>query len=44
MTTVSVTEARSDLYNLINDVNESSTPVLLTNRRGKNAILISEED
>lgn len=44
MTTVSVTEARSDLYNIINEVNESSTPALLTNRRGKNAVLISEDD
>lgn len=44
MTTVSVTEARSDLYNIINEVNESSTPTLLTNRRGKNAVLISEDD
>lgn len=44
MTSVSVTEARSNLYNLIKEVNDSSTPTLLTNRRGKNAVLISEED
>ncbi|MDO5329186.1 MAG: type II toxin-antitoxin system Phd/YefM family antitoxin [Coriobacteriia bacterium] len=44
MTTVSVTEARSDLYNLIKEVNDSSIPALLTNRKGQNAVLISEDD
>lgn len=28
----------------MNDVNDTSTPILITNARGKNAVLLSEED
>jgi len=44
MTTINATHARNNLYKLINDVNEDSTPVTIVNSRGKNAVLISEED
>ena len=32
------------IYQLIQDVNVNSTPVTITNTRGKNAVLIGEED
>ena len=44
MPTISVTQARSDLYNLLEEVNESSTPLLITNKNGHNCYLIGEED
>lgn len=43
MTTVSATAARSDLYRLIDTVNEDSTPITITGRRG-NAVFIGEAD
>lgn len=44
MPTISMTEARSNLYKLAEEVNESSTPLLITNKNGKNCYLIGEED
>ena len=44
MTAINATAARRNLYQLISDVNESRTPVTITNTRGKNAVLLSEED
>ena len=43
MTAVSATAARSDLYRLIDTVNEESTPITIPGRRG-NAVLIGEAD
>ena len=40
MPTISITEARSNLYKLAEEVNENSSPVLLTNKNGKNCYLI----
>lgn len=44
MTSISITKARADLYNLIAEVNKNSRPVMLTNKNGKNGVLISEDD
>lgn len=44
MTTITATKARENIYQLIQDVNASSVPVTITNTRGKNAVLIGEED
>lgn len=44
MTAISITQARSNLYKLVADVNESCQPVTITNNRGKNGVLISEDD
>ncbi len=44
MTAINVTTARKNLYQLISDVNTNSTPVTITNSRGKNAVLLSEDD
>ena len=43
MTTVSATKARSKLYSLIDETNESHEPIQITGKRG-NAVLISEDD
>lgn len=44
MTTITATKARENIYQLIQEVNASCTPVTITNSRGKNAVLIGEED
>jgi prevent-host-death family protein len=43
MTTVNVTEARANLYKLIDDTSVSHEPVVITGKRG-NAVLLSEDD
>ena len=43
MPTLSVTEARTKLYRLIDQISASHEPVLITGKRG-NAVLISEDD
>ena len=43
MSTLNVTEARANLYNLIDETAETHEPILITGKRG-NAILIAEED
>lgn len=44
MSSINVTRARENLFQLLTDVNESSTPITITNSRGKNAVLLSEDD
>ena len=43
MTTLTASEARTQLYNLIDTVSIQHEPVLITGKR-HNAVLISEED
>jgi len=43
MTTITATEARKQLYKLLDDVSQSHEPVQITGKRG-NAVLVSEED
>ncbi|MGD9707737.1 MAG: type II toxin-antitoxin system Phd/YefM family antitoxin [Candidatus Delongbacteria bacterium] len=43
MTVINVTEARKNLYNLVDLANESHETILISGKRG-NAVLISEED
>jgi antitoxin YefM len=43
MTTISATKARSNLYSLIDETNESHEPIQITGKRG-NAVLVSEMD
>jgi len=43
MITISITEARSKLYKLVDDTALDSTPVLITGKRN-NAVLVSEDD
>ena len=44
MTEISITKAKANLYQIVSDVNEYSQPITITNNRGKNAVLISEDD
>lgn len=44
MTAISVTKARENIYQILSEVNSSSQPITITNNRGKNGVLISEED
>ena len=43
MTTMSATEARKQLYKLLDDVAQSHEPVRITGKRG-NAVLVAEDD
>ena len=43
MTTVNVTEARANLYKLIDDASVSHEPIVITGKRG-NAVLLAEDD
>ncbi|VEI13355.1 type II toxin-antitoxin system Phd/YefM family antitoxin [Trueperella bialowiezensis] len=43
MTTLSATNARANLYRLIDQVNEESTEITITGQRG-NAVLVGEDD
>ena len=43
MTAVSATSARSNLYRLIDQVNQESEPLTITGQRG-NAVLVGEDD
>ena len=40
---MNVTEARSKLYNLIDETAETHEPILITGKRG-NAVLLAEDD
>lgn len=44
MTAISATKARENLYQLITDVNTNNTAITITNNRGKNAVILSEDD
>lgn len=43
MKNILATQARKNLYRLVDEVAESSEPVTITGRRG-NAVLVSEDD
>jgi prevent-host-death family protein len=43
MTTLNATEARSKLYNLIDETSQTHQPILITGKR-VNAVLLAEED
>ena len=43
MTTLNVTEARANLYKLIDDTTVNHEPVVITGKRG-NAVLLAEDD
>lgn len=44
MRTITATKVIENVYQLIQDVNVSGAPITITNTRGKNAVLIGEED
>ena len=44
MTSINITKARAKFNQIVSEVNESSQPIMIVNNRGKNAVLIGEED
>lgn len=44
MNAISVTRARDNIYQLISDVNTNCQPITITNSKGRNAVLIGEDD
>ncbi len=44
MSTINITNARANLYQLVSDVNVGFNPITIVNKKGKNAVLISEDE
>ena len=44
MNAISATKARDNIYQLISDVNANCQPITITNNKGRNAVLIGEDD
>jgi len=44
MSIINITAARDNLFKLVNDVNIGFNPITIFNSKGKNAVLISEDD
>lgn len=44
MPTLSITEARKDIFNLADRSKEAASPLLVVNSRGNNFVVISEDD
>lgn len=44
MNTISSTEAKKHFYSLISKINTESRPVLVTNKKSGNIVMISESD
>lgn len=44
MNTINITNARANLFQLVSDVNVGYNPVTIVNNKGKNAVLISEDE
>ncbi len=44
MSTINITNARQKLFQLVADVNIGFNPITIVNNKGKNAVLISEDD
>ena len=44
MTSISITKVRAKFNQIVSEVNEFSQPITIINNRGKNAVLIGEED
>ena len=42
MSTINITNARQNLFQLVADVNVGFNPITIVNNKGKNAVLISE--
>lgn len=44
VTTINITNARANLFNLVTEVNVGYNPITIVNNKGKNAVLISEDE
>ena len=41
---INITKARNNLFKLVSDVNVGFNPITIVNNKGKNAVLISEDE
>nr|MBP3281010.1 type II toxin-antitoxin system Phd/YefM family antitoxin [Treponema sp.] len=44
MNAINVTKARANLFKIMAFVNDNSQPLTLTNSKGKNAVIVGEDD
>ena len=44
MSTINITNARQNLFKLVSDVNVGYNPITIVNNKGKNAVVISEDE
>lgn len=44
METINITNARQNLFQLVSDVNVGYNPITIVNNKGKNAVLVSEDE
>lgn len=44
MSIINITNARQKLFQLVSDVNIGFNPITIVNNKGKNAVLISEDE
>lgn len=44
MSIINITKARQNLFQLVTDVNIGFNPITIVNNKGKNAVLISEDE
>lgn len=44
MITINIINARKNLFQLVSDVNVGFNPITIVNNKGKNAVLISEDE
>ena len=44
MNTINITNARQNLFQLVADVNVGFNPITIVNNKGKNSVLISEDE
>lgn len=44
MGTINITNAKQNLFQLVADVNVGFNPITIVNNKGKNAVLISEDE
>ena len=44
MNTINITNARQNLFKIVSDVNVGFNPITIVNNKGKNAVLISEDE
>ncbi len=44
MNTINITNARANLFQIVSDVNVGYNPITIVNNKGKNAVLISEDE
>lgn len=44
MSTINITNAKQNLFQLVADVNVGFNPITIVNNKGKNAVLISEDE